>query len=197
MNNTSRILVIAAAVMLIGSYFFPIWEIDLEAPQYPEGIGLRIWLNKITGANDYDLENINKLNHYIGMQTIEPESIPELSVMPYIVVFLIIFGLAAGLSRKKSVVAIWAVLIIVLLMVGIYDFYIWGYDYGHNLDTNAPIKVPGMAYQPPLIGSKQLLNMYSTSLPGLGSFFLGLPVAVGAYVLLEEKIKKVFRRKKK
>ena len=28
-------------------------------------------------------------------------------------------------------------------------FYLWEYDYGHNLNPNAAIVVPGMSYQPP------------------------------------------------
>ncbi|PKL87902.1 MAG: hypothetical protein CVV23_13145, partial [Ignavibacteriae bacterium HGW-Ignavibacteriae-2] len=70
MNIKERALIIFASILLIGVFFFPIWRIDLNAPQYPEGIGLRIWVNKITGANDFDLQNINKLNHYIGMKKI-------------------------------------------------------------------------------------------------------------------------------
>ncbi len=47
----------------------------------------------------------------------------------------------------------------VLAAVGLYDFYMWEYDYGHNLNPHAAIKIPGMAYQPPLIGSKMLLTL--------------------------------------
>ena len=73
MKTQSKIIVIVASLILVLSFFFPIWYIDLEAPQYPEGIGLEIWLNKITGRNPNDLNNINGLNHYIGMKVIEPE----------------------------------------------------------------------------------------------------------------------------
>jgi copper chaperone NosL len=52
------------------------------------------------------------------------------------------------------------------------DFYRWNYNYGHNLDPNAAIQVPGMAYQPPLIGFKQLLNFGAYSIPDLGGWLL-------------------------
>ena len=64
-----------------------------------------------------------------------------------------------------------------------YEFWKWSYDYGHNLAPDAPIKVPGMAYQPPLIGHKQLLNFTATSWPDLGAILAGLAFLVGAVAL--------------
>ena len=81
--------------MIMLTFLFPLWYIDLEAPQYPEGIGLEIWINQIVGQNPHDLANINGLNHYIGMKEIEPESIPELKIMPYLMIFMMLFGLIA------------------------------------------------------------------------------------------------------
>ncbi len=190
MNKNERILIFLAAIILIGAFLFPIWKIDLQAPQYPEGIGLRIWVNQITGLNEHDLNNINKLNHYIGMKEIVPSSIPELKIMPYIVLFLIAVGILVSILKRKRLLTIWLALIIILMIAGLYDFYIWGYDYGHNLNPTAPIKVPGMTYQPPLLGSKQLLNMKSISLPDIGSYFIGISFLLGSYVLLNKKIKR-------
>ena len=187
MKTQSKIIVIAASLILILSFFFPIWYIDLEAPQYPEGIGLEIWLNKITGQNPNDLNNINGLNHYIGMKVIEPDAIPELTIMPFIIIFLILFGLTAGITGKRSLVYIWIVLFFVIAAVGMYDFYLWEYDYGHNLNPHAAIKVPGMAYQPPLIGSKMLLNFNATSMPHIGSWILVLTVVLAALALYLDK----------
>src|SRR4030066_1587627 len=172
MKTHSKIIVIVASLILVLSYFFPIWYIDLEAPQYPEGIGLEIWLNKITGQNPHDLNNINGLNHYIGMKEIVPDAIPELKIMPFIIIFLIVFGLISGISGKRSLVYIWIVLFFVIAAVGLYDFYMWEYDYGHNLNPQAAIKIPGMAYQPPLIGSKMLLNFNAISLPDVSFYIL-------------------------
>jgi copper chaperone NosL len=50
------------------------------------------------------------------------------------------------------------------------DFYKWGYDYGHNLDPTAAIQVPGLTYQPPLIGHKKLLNFDAYSYPDTGAW---------------------------
>ncbi len=187
MKTQSKIIIIFASLLLILSFFFPIWYIDLEAPQYPEGIGLEIWLNKIAGQKPHDLNNINGLNHYIGMKEIVPDAIPELEIMPFIIIFMILFGLISGILGKRSLVYIWITLFVVMAAVGLYDFYLWGCDYGHDLNPNAAIKVPGMAYQPPLIGSKMLLNFNAISLPHIGSWILAAAVVLAAVALYLDK----------
>lgn len=176
MKNLSKVLMITAAILLLGTFLFPIWNIDLRAPQYPEGLGLRIWINQITGLKEGDLNLINNLNHYIGMKTIHPESIPELKIIPVVIIVFVLLGLAVGVLNKKWLKVSWLILLLIVLSVGLYDFYLWGYEYGHNLDPTAPIKVPGMTYQPPLIGTKQLLNMNAKSMPAMGTYLIILSV---------------------
>jgi copper chaperone NosL len=191
MKTKPKILVIIASLIILLTFVFPLWYIDLEAPQYPEGIGFEIWVNKIVGQNPHDLANINGLNHYIGMKVIEPESIPELKIMPFIMIFMLLFGLVAGISGKRSLVYIWIVLFFVMAAVGLYDFYMWEYDYGHNLNPQAAIKIPGMAYQPPLLGSKMLLNFNAVSMPHIAAYILGLSAIIGFIALLiDNKLKK-------
>lgn len=177
----SKYLFIIASFLLLFVFLFPIWRIDLEAPQYPEGIGLKIWVNQITGKYEHDLENINKLNHYIGMKVIDSESIPELVYMPYIIGFFFISGVLIGLFGRRKLYLGWIIALVITLMAGLYDYYLWGYDYGHNLNPHAAIKIPGMTYQPPFIGSKQILNMYSTSLPDIGTYFITLAVLLAIF----------------
>ena len=187
MKPKARKIFLLSSLLLIGMYFFPVWHISLDAPQYPEGIGMYIWLNSITGENPNDLNNINGLNHYIGMKAIVPDSIPELKLMPYIVGFMIVFGVTVFVINKKSLVYIWLILFILLLAIGLYDYYLWGYDYGHNLNPKAAIKVPGMSYQPPLIGTKQLLNMKTTSLPFIGGWIAGISIVLAGFSLYLNK----------
>ncbi len=79
-----------------------------------------------------------------------------------------------------------ALLILATGAAALVDFYLWGDDYGHNLDPSAPIVVPGMAYQPPLIGTKQLLNFTAFSGPDIGGWiFLVIGIAVFACLGLE------------
>ncbi len=191
MTPLSRKMFLVASLILILTYFLPLWKISLDAPQYPEGIGMYIWLDTMTGVNPNDLSNINGLNHYIGMKKIEPDSIPELKVMPYIVAGLIVFGLLVFVINKKWFGWIWVILFIALMLFGLYDYYQWGYDFGHNLDPMAAIKVPGMSYQPPLIGTKQILNFTSTSLPSFGGILMGISILLGLYALLNKREQKI------
>jgi len=188
-NKSSRIVMIIGSLMLLLVFMFPLWSISLEAPQFPEGINMYIWVNQITGDTESTLQNMNILNHYIGMQKIEPDSIPELQYFPYIVVFMSVIGVLFGIVGNRKLFLTWIILMIILGVLGIYDFYLWEYDYGHNLDPHAPIKVPGMVYQPPLFGSEWLLNFRATSYPALGSLFMGGSVLFAglAYFMSKEK----------
>lgn len=181
----ARGIVVAAALLLGALYFTPLWSVRLVAPQYPEGIGMLIRLNTIEGMKEHDLRNINSLNHYIGMKAIEPDAIPELQYMPWIVAALIAGGLAvAALGRRRLLVA-WTAAFALFALAGLADFYRWGYDYGHNLDPDAIIVVPGMSYQPPVFGTRQLLNFHATSLPALGGILAGVAfLAAGAALFL-------------
>lgn len=186
MKRTNRIWMGIAALLLIGLYFFPIWSISLEAPQYPEGIGINISINSIEGKEPNDLQNLNGLNHYIGMKPIQPDSIPELRFMPPIIGFMLIGGLLIALFGNRKWVLTWLILFVILALVGLADFYIWEYNYGHNLNPNAPIKIPGMSYQPPLIGSKKIMNFDATSLPHIGFYLVFISMALSGWVWWKE-----------
>lgn len=162
----TRLLLAVIAVALLTTFVAPLWHIGLKAPQYPEGLGMYIWSNKITG----ELRSINGLNHYIGMKTIHPEAIPELRLMPGVVIGLAALGVLAAVWGRRIGLYLWVALFAVGSLVGLVDFWRWGYDYGHNLDPEAAIKIPGMSYQPPLIGPKQLLNFQATSWPALAGW---------------------------
>lgn len=190
LSKKSLMIFSLGMLLFAASYFFPIWTIDLDAPQYPEGMGLRIWADEIRGENEHDLNNLNKLNHYIGMKEIDPDAIPELKIIPFVIIFMIFFGVVIIITKRKNLLLVWNVVLILFLIVGLYDFYMWEYDYGHNLNPNAPIKVPGMAYQPPLIGSKQLLNITAVSLPGIGGILIGFALLLSIYSYLNETIMK-------
>lgn len=174
MSRVARLMVAVAGLLVGLAMVLPLWEVRLVAPQYPEGLGLRIQVNTVAGLKPNDLQSINGLNHYIGMKAIEPDAIPELRWMPWIVLALAISGLAAAAFAPRRAVVAWLVAFAVLCAAGIWDFHRWEYDYGHNLDReNAIIVVPGMNYQPPLVGTKQLLNFRVTSWPAAGAWAMG------------------------
>jgi copper chaperone NosL len=186
LQRSSRVAIAVAAVLLLALYWAPLWRIELHAPQYPEGLGLRIWVGQISGAKPNDLNSINGLNHYIGMHAIEPGDFPELRLMPWILGGLVGGGLIVALVGRRGPLYLWLQLIALGAVAGLVDFYRWGYAYGHELDEHAAIKVPGMSYQPPVIGTKQLLNFHASSWPDIGAWIAALSLAIGLTVAILE-----------
>src|SRR5215213_7277577 len=166
MSLPSRIIIAIASLALTASFFLPVWFIFLIAPQYPEGLTMNIWLNKITGQVDI----INGLNHYIGMKHIKAEMFPEFNFLVYIVGFFILFGLTVALTGKRKLLFSYLIITVLGGIAAMVDFYKWSYDYGHNLDPKAAIQIPGFSYQPPLIGHKTLLNFDAYSYPDSGGW---------------------------
>ena len=186
MSKLSRLLSALAAIALLGAFAAPLWSITLVAPQYPEGLGMQIRLTTVQGTAENDLQNINELNHYIGMRVIDPNSIPELKFMPWMVAGLSVFGLLVAAVGKKALLVGWVGVLVAGSVGGLADFWRWTYDYGHNIDTeHAIIKIPGTFYQPPIFGVKQILNFTATSWPAPGGIavMLGVALAVAATVL--------------
>jgi copper chaperone NosL len=177
----TRILILISALSMISAYYMPLWQILMWAPQYPEGLQMKIWINNLTG----DVRIISALNHYIGMKHIDVSMFPEFKYMIYIVGAIIASGILAAVANKRSLLIIFTTTIIAGGIAALIDFYLWGYDYGHNLDPTAPIVVPGMSYQPPLIGTKQLLNFTAYSGPDVGGwiFLAAGIIAIGTLTL--------------
>ncbi|MDF1698440.1 MAG: hypothetical protein P1U56_21495 [Saprospiraceae bacterium] len=167
-----QILMVLAGALMVTLFFWPMWNITLLAPQYPDGVHMHIYINKIGGATKGTLQNVNILNHYIGMKEITPESIPELKYMPPIVIFFIITAFLVAFLNKKWMYWTWITLLLLILAIGLYDFYLWEYDYGHSLDPKAPMKFEGESFQPPLIGKKEIINFTAISLPHIAGVFL-------------------------
>jgi copper chaperone NosL len=190
LKTVSRILILLAALSMIAAYYVPLWQILMWAPQYPEGLEMKIWIDNLTG----DVRIISALNHYIGMRHIEVSMFPEFGYMIYIVGAMIGFGILTAIVNRRFMLVMFAALIVAAGIAALVDFYLWGYDYGHNLDPKAPIVVPGMSYQPPLIGTKQLLNFTAFSGPDIGGwiFLVAGIIVIGtlAFEIIKSKMKK-------
>jgi copper chaperone NosL len=177
-----RTMVIVCGLALFGVLFLPVWRIDLAAPQYPEGLMLLIYANKLGGSVDI----INGLNHYIGMKTLHTEDFIEFTVLPFIIGGLAVLTLITGFINRKKIFYAMTIVFIASAVVTMADFWRWEYNYGHDLNPDAAIKVPGMAYQPPLIGYKQLLNFSAYSIPASGGWiFISVGVVLTACAIYE------------
>lgn len=179
------ILMIIGSTMLLGLFVFPMWNIRLGAPQYPEPLGIDIHVNGLRGESEFDIQNIDGLNHYIGMKTLpKPDDMWEFSVFPKVVWLMaglgIVLGLLGFLEKISPVFfLIWFVTMSILGALGIYDFNLWLVDYGTDLDPHAILKLVNpdgtpMQYNPPLLGHKRLLNFDAYSYPRLGGILLGV-----------------------
>ena len=171
-----RVILFISGLALLVVLFTPIWRIDLMAPQYPEGLNLLIYANKLAGNVDI----INGLNHYIGMKVLNADDFVEFKVLPGIIVFFSVLFILVAFVGKRKWMNILCILFVAFGVLAMVDFWRWEYDYGHNLNPDAAIIVPGMAYQPPLIGFKQLLNFGAYSMPDIGGWIF---IAVGATIL--------------
>ncbi|MBK7290599.1 MAG: hypothetical protein IPI78_10460 [Chitinophagaceae bacterium] len=193
MNNQlsipSRILVAFASGALIAVFFLPAWRIDLFAPQYPEGLSMYIWINKLSG----DVEIINGLNHYIGMKHISANMFPEFKYLTYVVIFFMALGMTAAITGRRKILFAYIIATIIGGLLVLYDLYSWGYDYGHNLDPKAAIQVPGLSYQPPVIGHKRLLNFDAYSFPDSAGWIV---IGAGSLVIVVWLVEWFINRKK-
>jgi len=184
------------SLLLLGLFKFPLWNIMLGAPQYPDPLGMNIYIQGIEGVSEFDLQNIDGLNHYIGMKVIpKPEDMWEFSVFPKVIIAMVILGVVIGMLGYFEKVSYkyflgWFIFMSILGILGMYDFNNWLTDYGSDLDPHAIIKVTNpdgspMSYKPPLIGFKKLLNFDVTSLPHTGGYlmFIGMSLTLVAFWL--------------
>jgi len=188
------LLLLIASAGLIIVLFTPIWRIELNAPQYPEGLNLTIHANGLKGNVDI----INGLNHYIGMKTLHNEDFFEFTILPYCIIFFAAAFLLVAIVNKRRWLNILFLLFVGFGVIAMVDFWKWEYNYGHNLNPNAAIVVPGMAYQPPLIGFKQLLNFGAYSIPDTGGWiFIATGIILLVCVVIEWRASRVINVNRK
>lgn len=188
LTGWARAIVILCGLALFAVLFVPMWQIQLSAPQYPEGLVLLIYPNALGGNVDI----INGLNHYIGMRTLHANDFIEFTILPYIIGFFGCITVLTGLLNRKKLLTVLTILFIAFAVVAMVDFWRWEYNYGHDLNPEAAIVVPGMAYQPPLIGYKQLLNFGAYSIPDIGGWIF----IVVALLLTSTSIFEIIKAKK-
>ncbi len=172
-----------AALLPLFLFLFPLWKITLEAPQYPTPLGMYIYINDFADANPHDIKNINLMNHYVGMKYI-PDAIPEFKIFPIGIIITTIIGLVVAAKGNHKWYLYWFIMMLLVSTAGLIDFYIWEYEYGHDLDPRAIMKFTNpdgsvMGFQPPFFGSKDILNFRAHSYPQLGAYFLAVGIALG------------------
>lgn len=170
LNLASRLLLVAAAGLIVASFFFPLWKMHLFAPQYEEGLALYIYSYKIEGGGlqGSDLAEINNLNHYIGMKPLQKADFVEMQWMPFVFGLIILLLLRAAVFGEMANVVDVFTLFSYFGVFSIGSFYYRLYVYGHQLDPMAPMKIE--PFTPLLIGSKQIANFMQHSYPEAAAY---------------------------
>ena len=173
LGKRGRLSALVAALLLIPAFFLPLWNMTLFSNQFPDGLDLHIYSYKLEGgrtaARD-DLREINTLNHYIGMRPLLESDFSEFSWLPLMTGIFMILALRAAVIGKVASLVDTTVLFGYFSLFSLWSFYHRMYQYGHNLDPTAPVKVP--PFMPPLLGTQQLANFQVQCYPGPASYFM-------------------------
>jgi copper chaperone NosL len=170
------------AIILIGiSTVFPYWGLTLEAPQYPDGLSMRVFVNYITGDEDPTLDEVREidgLNHYIGMKSLfEAAKFERLIAVPAIILMLALLLIAAFWNKRFS----WLLTLPAIAFPFIYlaDLWFWMAYYGNNLDPYAPLSSAIHPFTPPILG-EGVIGQFKT----VASVQTGWFIAVFAVLLI-------------
>lgn len=185
---------VIGSALLLGLFIYPLWNIQLEAPQYPDPLGMNIYISGIEGQDEFDIQNIDGINHYIGMKKIPtPAEMWEFNVFPLVIGGMAALGVLLGILGFFKVIGPnwflgWLILMTILGILGMIDFNNWLTDYGTDLDPKAIMKLTDpegnpLSYKPPLFGSQKILNFTAHSYPRAGAYlmFIGMLITLVAW----------------
>lgn len=173
------LLLSAAALLLLVSIFTPYWQMTLHAPQYPKGLTVHAYLNQLTG----DVQEIDGLNHYIGMRPLGEAAQLErsLSIMMVLALGLLILG-AIFIHTRWS--ALFALPALIFPFGFLTDLWFWMNHFGQNLDPKAPLSSAIKPFSPPVLGTGYVGQFHTVAMPHVGlilAFVAAALVLVGLY----------------
>jgi len=168
------LLIGAAAMLLFVSIFLPYWQLTLMAPQYPQGLKTVMYVNRVTG----DVEEIDHLNHYIGMRPLEEAASLERASSVFMIIALALLTLTT-IFVHSPMALFCAVPAIVYPAIFLADLYFWMRNFGLNLDPKAPLNKAVKPFVPPLLGSGSVGQFKTTAV-----WQVGLILAILASVLV-------------
>jgi len=185
----SRLLLILAALVLLPTFFLPLWEMKLYSNQFPDGLELKIYSHKLEGGKSGerdDLMEINSLNHYIGMRPLVEDDFTEFKWIPFVIGGVMLLALRVVVLGKMSKLVDLFVLFSYFSLFSLWSFYHKMFLYGHNLNPTAAVKVP--PFTPPMFGHQTMANFEVYSFPGTGSFCMAVvPLLLIAAIWLSKR----------
>lgn len=176
LNLTSRVLLLLGVVAIMISYWFPLWQISLIAPQYQEGLRLDIHSWRIVAGNHgHDITEINNLNHYIGMKPLAEADFFEMKWMPFILGVFVIYTLRAAVFGMMRYVVDLVMLFGYFGAFSLASFVYRMWTYGHSLDPHAPVHIK--PFTPVIFGTQKIANFTQSSFPEIGTWLLAIYLA--------------------
>lgn len=169
----ARVILLVLVIPVVLSFGQPLWKISLVAPQYPQGLWMEVYSYKVEGGNHgQHISEINELNHYIGMHKIDRAELSDLDWIPFALGLLIVLTLrCAAIGNIRALVDL-------VVLTGYVTVFAFGrfiyklYVFGHTLDPTAAITMK--PFTPAIIGTKQVANFTTTSMPQLGTLLVGI-----------------------
>jgi hypothetical protein len=174
-NVQARVLLILAVLSIPLVFQFPLWTMSFQSNQYPDPLRMTIYINHLEGQKTDirdDLREINSLNHYIGMRPLMESDFAEFLWLPFAMGFFALIILRAVVFGSLRDIVDIVVLYAYFSLFSAWTFYRRLYDYGHNLNPEAAIKVE--PFTPPFFGRVQIANFWVESFPGGGSYMMAL-----------------------
>lgn len=167
------LLLVIAGALLVASYWQPYWHMKLLAPQYPKGLHVTAFLDRLTG----DVAEIDGLNHYIGMRPLNDAAQLErqTSAMLVGVVALLVGGAIFIHSRWAALLAGPALLFPVGFLL---DLHLWLSHFGNNLDPHAALSSSIKPFTPPVLGTGIIGQFKTVATPGTGLWLATLAALV-------------------
>jgi copper chaperone NosL len=121
------------------------------------------------------VQEINTLNHYIGMSPIDADQLSDLGWLPFAIGAMALLALRCAAIGDVRILVDLAVVSTYVSIFSLGRFVYRMYILGHHLDPAAPMKVP--AFTPAIFGTKQIANFTVTSYPRGATVMIGLFVA--------------------
>lgn len=177
----ARMLLAIAAALVAGSVWLPYWSMRVFAPQYPKGLELVVYPNRLAG----DVREIDTLNHYIGMRPLEHGAVVERRLALWgIGVVVCSLIVAAWMPSRWAWLGIVPVACLPLLFAG--DLWWWLSDYGLHLNPKAPLSRAVKPFIPPLFGQGKIAQFDVVAGFGYG-FWLAVAAGLLAWYAVRLK----------
>lgn len=164
----SRAILLLASLMVIPAMVAPLWQVTFQSSRYPDGLTLNIYSYKLEGGTESDLLEINALNYYMGIRSLEEEKFLEFRWLPFVLGATIILALRVIVLGKMSKLVDLFFLVTYSGLFALWSFHNTLSAYGHSINPSASVTIS--AFTPPLFGTVTVGHVQVHAMPVLGAY---------------------------